>query len=232
MQKHILAALESSTCSEPLKALQHPTYGDDVEMRLRHAGVLPSTLETWSPTRVAKDGDISELTKLGSLDQSVTTVSERGGEVAARASMFAFIKDGLMHYEERRNLPGAQGTSRLSAHLHFGHLSGVEMVKEILKTYPSTLSDDERSLKGQRSAFWGVPPTVEGFLDQIITWRELGYGFCHHTPNYDVFETLRRGRKKPCSRMRMMNDHFCMICRRSNPQRLMTPFGMPRRLNS
>ena len=61
--------------------------------------------------------------------------------------MFAFIKDGLMHYEERRNLPGAQGTSRLSAHLHFGHLSGVEMVKEILKTYPSTLSDDERVLK-------------------------------------------------------------------------------------
>ena len=31
---------------------------------------------------------------------------------------------------------------------------------------------------------------MEAFLDQIITWRELGYGFCHYTPNYDRYETL------------------------------------------
>ncbi|MCA9540988.1 MAG: deoxyribodipyrimidine photolyase, partial [Myxococcales bacterium] len=31
---------------------------------------------------------------------------------------------------------------------------------------------------------------AEGFLDQLITWRELGYQFCHAEPRYDRFDTL------------------------------------------
>ena len=27
-------------------------------------------------------------------------------------------------------------------------------------------------------------------MDQIVTWRELGYGFCFHRADYDQYESL------------------------------------------
>ena len=48
---------------------------------------------------------------------------------------------------------------------------------------------------GSREGWWGLPRRREAFLDELITWRELGYGFCFHRADYDrcVFAT-RRGR--------------------------------------
>ena len=31
---------------------------------------------------------------------------------------------------------------------------------------------------------------AEAFLDELVTWRELGYVFCFHRPDYDRFESL------------------------------------------
>ncbi|MDQ2878394.1 MAG: DNA photolyase family protein [Pseudomonadota bacterium] len=44
------------------------------------------------------------------------------GEDAARKQVSAFA-DEVARYEQRRNLPSEQGTSRLSPHLHFGEVS-------------------------------------------------------------------------------------------------------------
>lgn len=34
-------------------------------------------------------------------------------------------------------------------------------------------------------------PGAEAFVDQLVTWRELGYNFCHHHPSdYDQFGAL------------------------------------------
>ncbi len=33
-------------------------------------------------------------------------------------------------------------------------------------------------------------PSAEAFLDELVTWRELGYGFCRHEPDYDRYESL------------------------------------------
>jgi deoxyribodipyrimidine photo-lyase len=41
-----------------------------------------------------------------------------------------------------------------------------------------------------REGWWGLPAASEAFLDELVTWRELGYVFCHHTPHYDRFEAL------------------------------------------
>jgi deoxyribodipyrimidine photo-lyase len=45
------------------------------------------------------------------------------GEEPARARLDAFVRRGLADYAERRDLPGADATSRLSSHLRFGTLS-------------------------------------------------------------------------------------------------------------
>jgi deoxyribodipyrimidine photo-lyase len=35
-----------------------------------------------------------------------------------------------------------------------------------------------------------MSPDAEAFLDQLVTWRELGFVYCHHVPEYDRYETL------------------------------------------
>ncbi len=32
--------------------------------------------------------------------------------------------------------------------------------------------------------------SAEAFLDQLVTWRELGYNMCVHRPDYDRYESL------------------------------------------
>jgi deoxyribodipyrimidine photo-lyase len=44
---------------------------------------------------------------------------------------------------------------------------------------------------GSREGWWGCSAAAEGFLDQLVTWRELGAVFCHHHPDaYDRFAGL------------------------------------------
>jgi deoxyribodipyrimidine photo-lyase len=35
-----------------------------------------------------------------------------------------------------------------------------------------------------------VGEPLEGFLDQLVTWRELGFNTCWHRPDHDRYETL------------------------------------------
>ena len=44
---------------------------------------------------------------------------------------------------------------------------------------------------GCRAGWWGLSPAVEAYLDQLITWREVGYTFCYKNPDtYGRFESL------------------------------------------
>jgi deoxyribodipyrimidine photo-lyase len=53
--------------------------------------------------------------------------------------------------------------------------------------HPSNLSLETR---GQRSGWWGLSADADAFLDQLITWRELGYQFCLRRDDYDRFDGL------------------------------------------
>ena len=46
-------------------------------------------------------------------------------------------------------------------------------------------------MRGKIHSIEDERPGAETFLDQLVTWRELGYNFCHHRPNdYDQFDAL------------------------------------------
>ncbi len=45
------------------------------------------------------------------------------GETAARARLVSFLDDVAADYHRARDVPGVEGTSRLSPHLHFGEIS-------------------------------------------------------------------------------------------------------------
>ena len=89
---------------------------------------------------------------------------------------------------EDRNEPDREATSGLSPYLHFGHISAHEIFREVTPGWtPSKLSEQT---SGSRDGFWGAAPEVEAYLDQLVTWREVGFNFCAHRADYAEYASL------------------------------------------
>lgn len=123
------------------------------------------------------------------IDHAITPI-EGGGAVAGRARLDAFIANGLPRYHEDRNQPDHDPSSGLSPYLHFGHVGSHELVTRVWADCDWDPSRLAAKPNGSREGWWGAPAPHEAFLDQIITWRELGYGFCFHRKDYDTYGAL------------------------------------------
>lgn len=123
------------------------------------------------------------------LDQSVPVTEVVGGQSRARDLLATFVADKLAGYQER-NHPDEQVTSGLSPYLHFGNISVHEVFTAVAGAedwHPGKLSEDT---SGKRSGWWGMSPAAEGFLDQVVTWRELGYRSERYVPDNDSYDAL------------------------------------------
>jgi deoxyribodipyrimidine photo-lyase len=106
---------------------------------------------------------LSEL----AIDRSVPPVPGfHGGTTSALSALKRFVRGGLNDYGSRRNHPEADGTSRLSPYLHFGHL-GPHTVA--LAALASDVSRHDR----------------EAFIEELIVRRELAINFVRFNSNYD-----------------------------------------------
>lgn len=108
------------------------------------------------------------------IDQSVRETETVGGHEAGSAALEAFITERLEGYKEDRNHPDQAGTSRLSPYLHYGHIGAHQIFQRITKHESWTSEQLEPVSKGSREGWWNMSPSAEAFLDQFITWRELG----------------------------------------------------------
>ena len=50
--------------------------------------------------------------------------------------------------------------------------------------------------KGTRSGWWGLSESEESFLDQIITWRELGFNFAYYRRDHKSIDSIPNWAKK------------------------------------
>lgn len=118
------------------------------------------------------DGDITAGFK--TLDRSIGPVDTfTGGTHAALKHLRDFISHGLKEYDEKRNHPEVNGTSRLSPYLHFGNIGPLTIA----------LAVEDACAKGK------APRTAcDRFLDQVIAWRELSVLFVKYNSNYDNWE--------------------------------------------
>ena len=123
------------------------------------------------------------------IDHSVKAAPDRGGSQAGRTNWKRFLKKGMSSYLDFRNEPEAEGTSGLSPYLHFGHISAHEIFKELMDNEGWSISKLPQKATGSRG-WWGVSEGAEMFLDQLITWRELGYNMCAFREDYDRYESL------------------------------------------
>ena len=135
------------------------------------------------------------------IDHKVGPVEGRGGPSAAMALLKDFTRNKMESYFVKRNEPEQDATSGLSPYLHFGHISPHQIFCEITKQEGWTPNHLAVRATGSRAGWWGASETVEAFLDQLITWRELGFNFCAQRDDYDQFSSL------PKWAIKTLSDH-------------------------
>jgi deoxyribodipyrimidine photo-lyase len=176
IQQTLAPHLESFPAEDPLAGTDLPP-----------ASVPSDVLQRWPAA--SEEALTSSLDGLP-IDHTVPPSAAEGGESAARAALHGFLGYRLGRYAEDRNHPDLDAGSGLSPYLHFGHLSVHEIFARIATAEgwsPASLSD---RVTGSRSGWWGMSPAAEAFLDELITWRELGFNACSCSEGYNRFESL------------------------------------------
>jgi deoxyribodipyrimidine photo-lyase len=180
MQKNFIEAYTNPPKKEPLEELEKRARIDIPEEFLQNIPDAEKALN-----------DIPEFISKLDIDHSVQPIDWKGGRSAALGMMGQFIKDGLKVYDEKRNDPDEEKTSHLSPWLHFGKISEYEIVKAVLDHQPEGWDLNKITFnKGSTGGFFNGDPNVDGFLDEVITWREVGFHFAHHRPDYDQVDSL------------------------------------------
>ncbi|MEO0815401.1 MAG: FAD-dependent oxidoreductase, partial [Myxococcota bacterium] len=110
---------------------------------------------------------ISELVAHCRIDHAVAPVPHtRGGSTEGYARWEGFKARGIRGYGRTRNDPLRDGVSRMSAYLHYGHVS------------PMRLARESKALKADK------------YLDELVTWRELAYTYCYYESDLDTADAL------------------------------------------
>jgi deoxyribodipyrimidine photo-lyase len=180
LQKQLRPHLEEFPASDPLRRAGLPPL----------SGPPDDVLRQWpaaQPAKVLKD---SQRFCRIPIDHSVIETATRGGPVAARQTLRKFLDQRIDRYEDRRNQPQEQVTSGLSPYLHFGHISAHQAFHETMQRDGWALDDIAGHATGSAKEWWGANPAVESFLDELITWREVGYNMCAHRADYDQYGSL------------------------------------------
>ncbi len=180
LQKELRPHLECFPADDPLADRELPRLdGVPAEVARRWPAADEALLE-------ARPEALARLP----IDHRVAAVDLEGGADAARARLERWVRVGLPSYHEDRSQPESEAPSGLSPWLHFGHISTHEVLRAVFARdgwTPARLADRPN---GSRSGWWNASPEVEAFLDELITWRELGFNRCSHTRDYDRYESL------------------------------------------
>jgi deoxyribodipyrimidine photo-lyase len=134
-------------------------------------------------------GDPASLAALP-IDHSVTVVDQRGGSTVARKQFQTFLANGLEHYADSANQPECNARSGLSPYLHFGHISAHEIFRTLMTSQRWTPAKLSSNTSGKREGWWGVGPSAEAWLDEFVTWRELGFNMSSKEEHYDRYDSL------------------------------------------
>jgi deoxyribodipyrimidine photo-lyase len=177
-----------SSCIVPMSRMEKREYAA-YTIRPKIRKLLAQYLTTAPPLRVRQEfnhplpdfrtnvtsANIAELVASSEIDHSVRPVPAfRGGSVEAQRRLKKFLRKNLSRYSSFHNQPNAQATSLLSAYLHFGHLSSLDVALAV-QNYAQAhkLMADE-------------------FLEELIVRRELAFNFARFSDNVESFDNLPR----------------------------------------
>jgi len=190
LQRELREHLDAFPEANPLARLRLPTPGR-----------LPVPIsKRWPRTPDKRLAGPDGLLRALPIDRSVGATGARGGSKAARAALRRFVRR-LDRYAEQRNRLDVEIASGLSPYLHFGHIASHEVCLSVLDREDWTSDRLAERASGSREGWWGLGPSAEAFLDQLVTWRELGYNMCRQREDHERFESL------PEWALRTLQDH-------------------------
>lgn len=114
--------------------------------------------------------DLPALVAQCEIDHGIGPVAHTtGGAEAGLQRWERFLNGPIDSYASQRSNPLVDGTSRMSAYLHYGHVSAHRLFRDATA----------RATAG-----------AEKFLDELLVWRELAWAFCAHQPKHESLEAL------------------------------------------
>lgn len=180
MQKHFVEAYTHPPKKNPLDDLQNR---EEVNGHHEIVKDFPVGEEALS--------DIDSFVSGLDINHTVQPIGWTGTRKAGLGMLGQFIRHALFEYGDKRNDPDEDKTSHLSPWLHFGKISTFEAVRTVLGHQPEDWSLDKITYNnGSTGGYFNGNESISDFLDEIITWREVGFHFAHHEPDYDKFESL------------------------------------------
>jgi deoxyribodipyrimidine photo-lyase len=121
---------------------------------------------------------LSYLTTL-KIDRSVGPSDYfHGGQDDGKRRLRLFMEDRLARYSQQRNHPEVEGTSELSAYLHFGQISVQQIAWNINHYIPPSIEGESIHYDEGKAAF----------LEELIVRRELAINFVLRNVYYDELE--------------------------------------------
>jgi deoxyribodipyrimidine photo-lyase len=179
MQKQIAPLLEETPQADPLGDVKLPLL-DQIPEPIR---------QRWPAADLEQllgDGGLRSIP----IDHSVGPAAMRGGAKSAQRILEAFLAKRLNAYDSERNHPDQWGSTGLSPYLHFGHLAAHQIVADLMRCenwVPAKLGKPN----GKNHDFWNTSVPAEALLDQLLTWREMGFNMTHrHPETYADFDSL------------------------------------------
>jgi deoxyribodipyrimidine photo-lyase len=180
LQKNLLPHLAEVPRRDPLLRVKLPTLE-----------TLPDAIKRrWPITDPAKLLNNADGLSALPIDHTVVPVGTTGGAPAANGLLRTFLESKLSSYAEKRNQPLQNVTSGLSPYLHFGHISAQQIFEDLTQWVGWNPHRVHTKATGGSTGWWGVSEEVESFLDELITWRELGYNMCWQRNDYDQYDSL------------------------------------------
>lgn len=182
LQRNLLPYLEPDSLpdEDPLSNCRLPVL-DELPRGIR---------KRWPVAEPRKIAD--QLTQLSQfpVDHRVAPGAIRGGAESAERAWHTFLEKKLPCYGESRNDPDMDATSGLSPYLHFGQISVHQVFAETMRRAGWSPERVSAKASGSSHDWWGVDESVESFLDELITWRELGYNMCSRNADYAAYDSL------------------------------------------
>jgi deoxyribodipyrimidine photo-lyase len=174
----------------PGHLIEMPAEDPLSEARLPPGEIPLGILHRWPPANGNILAEGARALAMLPIDHGLPPASIRGGTTAARQRLTRFLRGDLGSYPGKRSEPEDEATSGLSPYLHFGHISAHEVFSRIAALQGWTVGDHSPVALGRRNGWWRMGDAAEAFLDQLVTWRELGFNFCAFRDDYDRYDSL------------------------------------------
>jgi deoxyribodipyrimidine photo-lyase len=152
--------------------------------------VEADVLARFPPMPLAALRDPGAIVRALPIDHRVGVVATRGGPRAGERALDVFLREKLARYVDDRNHPDEDATSGLSPYLHFGHVGAHDVFARLVTHEGWTPLSLGRVAAGAREGFWGMSAGAEAFLEQLVTWREVGFNHAAHAGDDQRYESL------------------------------------------